>query len=469
MLSSWMMMIEPFTKLLPYVKKAPSSIQMRQKLFYTFLALLIYILGQQIPLFGMQSVIEKDPSYWLRQIFLSQRGTVMELGLGPTMTSQFVIRLLVQAGVLTFNRANEAETVLFGRVQQLVGAVFTLFQAVFHVIAGMYGSVGQLGFLNAGLIVFQLTFASVIMQTLDEMLENGWGVGQGSSLFNTASTCMQIVWKCLSFMKIDRGYGTEFEGAIPAAFHYIFTRESKLEAIKLAFIRQGLPNILNVVATVIVFCFVVWLQGFKKNLPIQHQTGGKMTQRQFPIKLLYASSTPMMIIQQISSTLHMFSQALWKKTGNNILTAILGTFQENEQRPGQVFPTGGLVWIMAPPYSLRSAFFHPLHTILHTCVMVFMSGLVSKLWIGFSGESAAEQAKQLLDNQWIITALRPCSVEAELNKYIPTAAVTGGIILGLLSLVADVFGTLGSGSGLLMAATALVKIYEDFAKEQLGW
>lgn len=61
----------------------------------------------------MQKVIDKDPAYWLRQIFLSQRGTLMELGLGPIMTSQFVIRLLVQAGVLSFNRNNEGETALF--------------------------------------------------------------------------------------------------------------------------------------------------------------------------------------------------------------------------------------------------------------------------------------------------------------------------------------------------------------------
>lgn len=236
-LSQWMMTFEPFTKLLPYVKKAPATLQMRQKIFYTFMALLVYIVGQQIPLYGMQKVINKDPSYWLREIFLSQRGTVMELGLGPTMTSDFVVRMLVSAGVLQYNRASDAETVLFGRVQNLFGAVFTLFQAIFHVIAGMYGSVSQLGVVNAILIVCQLTFASVLMQTLDGMLDNGWGVGQGASLFSTASTCIQIVWKSLSFMKIDRAYGTEYEGAIPAAIHMIITRGDKFEAIQQAFFR----------------------------------------------------------------------------------------------------------------------------------------------------------------------------------------------------------------------------------------
>lgn len=75
------------------------------------------------------------------------------------------------------------------------------------------------------------------MQVLDQMLDNGWGLGQGSSLFSTANTCINVVWKMLSFMKIDRGYGSEYEGAIPAAFHYIITRESKWEGIKLALLR----------------------------------------------------------------------------------------------------------------------------------------------------------------------------------------------------------------------------------------
>lgn len=266
-------------------------------------------------------------------------------------------------------------------------------------------------------------------------------------------------------MKIDRAYGTEYEGAIPAAIHMIITRGDKLEAVQQAFFRQGLPNLMNVIATVIVFCTVVYLQGFRKNICIQHQTAGAYTQKQFPIKLLYASSTPMMIIQQLTSTLYMLSQALWRKTGNNIITAILGTYHENEMRPGSAYPVGGLAWVLAPPYSFKSAFFHPLHTILHTSIVLFLSGFIAKIWVDFSGESAKEQAQQLIANQWIIKGLRPQSIEGELNKYIPTAAMTGGVILGALSLVADVFGTLGSGSGLLMAASALIKIYEDIIKE----
>ena len=87
----------------------------------------------------------------------------MELGLGPTMTSQFVVRLLVTAGVLTYDRTNDSENVLFGRVQQMIGAIFTILQAIFHVVAGMYGPLSTLGMMNAILIVVQLCASSIIM------------------------------------------------------------------------------------------------------------------------------------------------------------------------------------------------------------------------------------------------------------------------------------------------------------------
>lgn len=300
------------------------------------------------------------------------------------------------------------------------------------------------------------------------MLESGWGVGSGQSLFQTASTCVQIVWGCFSFMKVDRGYGTEYEGAVVAAVHYLIARPNKLNALKLALFRQGLPNLVNVAATVLVFCVAIYMQGIKKNITVAHRSGGSQTQRPFPIKLLYAGSAPMMIIQQITHMVYMFSQALWRRSGNNIVTSILGTYYEDERRPGQIYPIGGLVWLMMPLHSIRTVIFQPLRTIIHSAIIIFLSGYISKVWVDFSGESAHEQATQLNSNQYFIKGFRPDSTEAELNRYIPTAAVTGGVILGALSIVADALGTLGSGSGLLMAASSLIKVIEELTKEYFG-
>merc|ERR1712078_583067 len=67
--------------------------------------------------------------------------------------------------------------------QKFVGLLITVGQAVAYVVSGMYGSVGDLGIVNAALIILQLCAASVLVMCLDEMLSRGWGFGSGISLF----------------------------------------------------------------------------------------------------------------------------------------------------------------------------------------------------------------------------------------------------------------------------------------------
>lgn len=54
--------------------------------------------------------------------------------------------------------------------------------------------------------------------------------------------------------------GTEFEGAIIALFHLLATRTDKVRALREAFYRQNLPNLMNLIATVFVFAVVIYFQ-----------------------------------------------------------------------------------------------------------------------------------------------------------------------------------------------------------------
>ncbi|EFO62905.1 Sec61-alpha [Giardia lamblia P15] len=466
MVATWLKVLDPWARMLPSVEKAPKTVRFTTKGLYTFLALIVYLTASQVPLYGLHSSIRKDPLFWLRSIFAGQRGSLMELGIGPTITSSFFLKILISSKVLPFDKNNEVESQVFNRVQNLIGFIFTFFQAVLYVLAGIYGSISQIGMFSAVAIIAQLTISSILVQVLDEMLENGWGIGSGISLFTTANVCENIIWKSFSFFRIDRGNGKEFEGAVLAAVHYMFTQPNKLKAIKLAFFRDGLTNVMNIIATLVVFLVAIYLQGIKRNLRIQHAKAGPSVQQQYPIRLLYASSTPMMIISTLTSNVFMISQAIWRRFGNSIFTALLGTWAEVESRPGQAFPTGGLAWILASPYSLRSALFHPIHTILHAITLVGLSGLISRVWVEFSGEGAKEVAEMLETNGWCMPGyMTKGALQRELNRYIPTAALAGGLILGFVGFCADIFGAIGSGTGILLAATTLVKMYEEFAKE----
>ena len=67
--------------------------------------------------------------------------------------------------------------------QKLLGILITIGEAVAYVLSGMYGNMNDLGVGNAILIIVQLFFAGIIIICLDELLQKGYGLGSGISLF----------------------------------------------------------------------------------------------------------------------------------------------------------------------------------------------------------------------------------------------------------------------------------------------
>lgn len=88
----------------------------------------------------------------------------------------------------------------------------------------------------------------------------GYGLGSGISLFIATNICETIVWKAFSPTTVNTGNGTEFEGAVIALFHLLATRPDKFRALKWAFYRNNLPNLTNLMATVLVFGIVIFFQ-----------------------------------------------------------------------------------------------------------------------------------------------------------------------------------------------------------------
>jgi protein transport protein SEC61 subunit alpha len=101
----------------------------------------------------------------------------------------------------------------------------------------------------------------MIVSLLDEMLQKGYGIGSGISLFIATNVCESIVWEAFSPTTVNTDRGPEFEGAIICLFHLLFTWSDKTRALKEAFYRQNLPNMMNLIATLAVFVAVIYLQG----------------------------------------------------------------------------------------------------------------------------------------------------------------------------------------------------------------
>merc|ERR1712169_149094 len=250
-MTKFLHLIRPFMAILPEVTPAERTVPFREKVLWTAITLFIFLVCCQIPLYGIKSTESADPFYWMRVILASNKGTLMELGISPIVTSGLVMQLLAGS--------------------KLFGMLITIGQAIAYVFSGIYGDIKVLGAGNAFLIIVQLFFAGVIVIILDELLQKGYGFGSGISLFIATNICENIIWKALSPTTINAGRGVEFEGALIALVHLLITRDSKIGALREAFYRQNLPNVTNLLATVLVFGIVIYFQGFRVDLPVKYQ------------------------------------------------------------------------------------------------------------------------------------------------------------------------------------------------------
>ncbi|CAN6297677.1 unnamed protein product [Urochloa humidicola] len=426
-------LVRPFLAFLPEVQSADRKIPFREKVIYTVISLFIFLVCSQLPLYGIHSTTGADPFYWMRVILASNRGTVMELGITPIVTSGMVMQLLVGSKIIEVDNSVREDRALLNGAQKLLGILIAIGEAVAYVLSGMYGSVSQLGTGNAILIILQLFFAGIIVICLDELLQKGYGLGSGISLFIATNICENIIWKAFSPTTINSGRGAEFEGAVIALFHLLITRTDKVRALREAFYLRS------------------------KNARGQ--------QGSYPIKLFYTSNMPIILHSALITNLYFISQLLYRKYSGNFLVNLLGKWKESEYS-GHSVPVGGLAYYVTAPSSLADVLANPFHALFYVVFMLSACALFSKTWIEVSGSSAKDVAKQLKEQQMVMPGHRESNLQKELNRYIPTAAAFGGVCIGALTVLADFMGAIGSGTGILLAVTIIYQYFETFEKER---
>ena len=98
-------LVRPFLSVLPEVQSADRKVPFREKVLYTMVALFIFLVCSQLPLYGIQNSNGADPWYWARVIMASNRGTTMELGISPIVTSGLVMQLLAGSKIIEVDQS----------------------------------------------------------------------------------------------------------------------------------------------------------------------------------------------------------------------------------------------------------------------------------------------------------------------------------------------------------------------------
>ncbi|KAH9025591.1 SecY subunit domain-containing protein, partial [Lactarius pseudohatsudake] len=281
-------LVRPFLPILPEVLSPDRKVPFNQKVLWTAVTLLIFLVCSQVPLYGIMSSDSSDPFYWMRVILASSRGTLMELGISPIVTSGMIMQLLAGANLIDVDFSLKEDRGLFSGAQKLFALLISLGQATVYVLTSLYGQPSDLGAGVCLLLIIQLVAAALIVILLDELLQKSYGLGSGISLFIATNICESIVWKAFSPTTVNTGRGPEFEGAITSLFHLLFTWNDKGRALREAFWRERLPN------------------GFRIEIPVKSNRfrGQRGSYPAYPVKLFHTSNIPIMLESALTSNVY---------------------------------------------------------------------------------------------------------------------------------------------------------------------
>lgn len=450
-------LFHPITRVMPEVKAPDRRIPFREKLLWTAIVLVAYLMLTEIPLFGAK-YLGGDPYAVLRVIFASSRGSLMELGIQPIVTAGLITQLMGSSGLIQFDNKSAEDRSLLTGATKFFTIIMTSALAIAYIVSGAYGT--GLSTVAIVAVFLQLFVAGLVVMLLDELLQKGWGLGSGISLFIAAGVSQKILWDLLSPLPFEEN-GNAL-GSLIAYIQSILRGESPLTAF-ISRSREDAPTMLGLVVTIIVFIVVTYLQALRVEIPISYAKYRGFRGR-YPVNLLYVSNLPLILVSSLFLDIYFFVQIIWSRfnpLSDNPWLNWLGTFKENQA-------VGGLAYYITSPRNLSQFSADPIRALVYAGLLIGLCGLFAMIWLQVSGMDPASVAQQLVDSGLQIPGFRRSvrPIQSVLERYIPTVAVLGGIVIGVVAAFSDFFGAYGTGTGILLTVGIIYQYYQTIATEQ---
>ncbi len=456
--------MEPFLAAMPSVKGPEGHVHFKTKLFWTVGVLILYFVLSNILIFGLDRSSQDIFLYW-RALLAGASGTIIDLGIGPIVTASIVLQLLKGADLLDIDITEERGQVIYMGLQKLLIFVMIVVEAIPNIIGGFMRPdatiAAQFFGGNTALVSFiiflQLCIGGVLIFLLDEVVTK-YGIGSGVGLFIVAGISQSIMNGFLEWQAVRDPYPVGF---FPRLFAIGLTGGSYLQYFT--------PSLIAFITTVSIFLVIVYVESTRVEIPLAH-TNVRGIRAQFPVKLIYASVLPMILIRVLQANIQMIGLFL-----NNVGITILGTFQQQTA-------VSGLMYYLAPISGPSDWMWwttdlgHPVWQVLtrlsiDTVVTVIGSAIFALFWIKTAGMDSKDVAKQIQLSGMHIPGYRKNLqvLERYLDRYIPRITIIGGLFIGAISVIANLFGVIGNetGTGLLLTVSITYRLYEEIASGQL--
>ena len=457
--------LSPIFRLLPEVPRPKRKLSVRERLFWTGIVLVLYFVMSQIPLYGIEwSGSQFQPLLFFQVVMASKRGTLMELGIGPIVTAGIIWQLLVGSKIIPIDVTTKEGRALFTGTQKILAILFAAFEASAYIFGGAYG---RLTSYQATLIFAQLMIVSIIILLMDEMLQRGWGFGSAISLFIAAGVAQQIFWEMLAPIPLGDGL---MVGVIPsvihASFQYFATGNGTL--LSRSIMRaSGYPDLIGFIAMIGFVLLLTVLESIRVEIPVVATRYGSYRSR-IPLKFLYVSNLPVILVSALYADLIIFTQSLWPRINPGNTNPWLNMIAMYNYTGGTYQPIGGLVYYIYPPRSLTVAMADPLRTLTSAATFILLSVLFAVAWVMTSGMDPESQAEQLVKSELQVPGFRKSKkvLTAVFKRYVWPLTIISGLLVGIIGVVSDIVGALGSGIGILLMVGILVQYYTLLAREQ---
>jgi len=456
--------MEPLLAAMPAVKSPEGHVHFKNKLIWTVAILILYFALTNIPIFGLAPTSQDLFAAW-RALLAGASGSIVQLGIGPIVTASIVLQLLKGADILHIDTSETRGQVMYMGLQKILVMVMIVVEAAPNLVGGFlqpdpviaqqfFG--GNL-FAVSFIIFIQVCIGGLLIFFMDEVVTK-WGIGSGVGLFIIAGISQALVNGFIQWAHVADQY--------PVGFF------PRLVAIGLdggSYLTYFGRDMLAFVTTIAIFLVIVYVESTRIEIPLAHaQVRG--ARARFPVKLIYASVLPMILVRVLQANIQMIGMFL-----SNIGITILGTFVGAS-------PINGIMWYLNPingpsqwMWWTTDLGHDPWQVMLRLGVditfMVVGGAIFALFWIKTAGLDSKDVARQIQLSGMSIPGYRrnPQVLEKYLDRYIPRVTVIGGVFIGVLSVIANLFGVIGgvSGTGLLLTVSITYRLYEEIASQQI--
>ena len=414
------------------------------KLKWTLTILIGFFILANVPLYGTTPGALERFEY-LAILLGTSFGSIISLGIGPIVMASIILQLLVGSKILDIDTKSVEGKKFFQGLNKLLAFAFVIFEAMVYVL--MRGIEAIPGY--HGIVIFQLILGGFLIIFMDEVTTK-WGFGSGVSLFIAAG----IGWRLFAtlFQFIGPQGTFEASGKVLVIIYSLINADT-----------QGFTLALfSILVTAGIFLLVVWAQSLKVEIPVSFDRVRGYGIK-WPLPLFYAGVIPVILVSALVANVQLLSSLLQNIVGH---PTFMGGFVNGQSVSGLSF------WLSSTPIletiitgSFRTVY--ALQGVIHVITYVILSVLFAFFWVNTSGMDAGSQARNIMSSGLSMPGFRKDErvLEAILKRYVGPLTIMGGIAIGLLASVADLFGALVGGTAILLAIMILYQLYQNIAQQ----